>query len=186
MFINAHCKRKCSVVGAGADSKSNAKEASPSSKRPAKRKPDMAAASKFSTAATPAKSAKAAKSSQVNGDKEAVAQVQNEDQEAQVDKDWSQFYLMKNEPDDFSVDDLACEPDQTTCWGAAAAASAALRTEFLALNVTPSSSLHCSWLYEGSAAESVWCSIVQTHVLSNAVISQTCRPQPRTLQYIEH
>lgn len=33
-------------------------------------------------------------------------------------KDFSAFYLMKNEPDDFSVDDLAKEPEQTTCWGA--------------------------------------------------------------------
>lgn len=32
-------------------------------------------------------------------------------------KDWSAFYLMKNEPDDFSVDDLAKEPNGTTCWG---------------------------------------------------------------------
>lgn len=35
-----------------------------------------------------------------------------------IPKDFSAFYLIKSEPNDYSVDDLAKEPDQTTCWGA--------------------------------------------------------------------
>jgi hypothetical protein len=31
--------------------------------------------------------------------------------------DYSVHYLMKSEPEDFSIDDLAKEPNQTTCWG---------------------------------------------------------------------
>jgi hypothetical protein len=33
-------------------------------------------------------------------------------------KDWSAFYLIKSEPSDYSIDDLAKEEGQTTCWGA--------------------------------------------------------------------
>lgn len=31
--------------------------------------------------------------------------------------DYSEHYLMKSEPEDFNIDDLAKEPNQTTCWG---------------------------------------------------------------------
>jgi hypothetical protein len=42
----------------------------------------------------------------------------NQTDGALLSKDFSPFYLMKNEPDDFSIDDLASEPSQRTCWGA--------------------------------------------------------------------
>ena len=35
-----------------------------------------------------------------------------------IPKDFSAHYLIKSEPNDYSVDDLAKEPNQTTCWGA--------------------------------------------------------------------
>jgi hypothetical protein len=35
-----------------------------------------------------------------------------------ISKDFSAHYLIKSEPNDYSVDDLAKEPNQTTCWGA--------------------------------------------------------------------
>jgi hypothetical protein len=49
---------------------------------------------------------------------------QKTDEDSNVDdrsKNYSDHYLMKNEPDDFSVDDLAKEPQQLTCWGEALA-----------------------------------------------------------------
>lgn len=38
-------------------------------------------------------------------------------QGANKSKDFSDFYLIKSEPSDYSIDDLMKEEHQTTCWG---------------------------------------------------------------------
>lgn len=38
--------------------------------------------------------------------------------DADLPKDHSEFYLIKSEPSDYSIDDLTKEKQQTTCWGA--------------------------------------------------------------------
>jgi hypothetical protein len=86
----------------------------PAPARPAKRK-----AAQRGGAAPAAGGAAAATADAVSGP--ARAEASGEDPAAT--KDHSAYYLMKNEPDDFSIDDLAQEPGQTTCWGARALAT---------------------------------------------------------------
>lgn len=65
---------------------------------------------------------------ETNGAAKKVAEKKvEEDTKPQADKYWSDFYLMKNEPDDFSVDDLAETEGQTCHWGTQQPQSAQLR-----------------------------------------------------------
>jgi hypothetical protein len=50
---------------------------------------------------------------------EEVPESQEQENGAEHNKYSSPYYLMKNEPKDYSIDDLENEPDQTSCWGAA-------------------------------------------------------------------
>lgn len=47
---------------------------------------------------------------------EEVPESQEEENGAEPNKYSSSYYLMKNEPKDYSIDDLEKEPDQTSCW----------------------------------------------------------------------
>lgn len=79
----------------------------------AKRKAPAAAAAPALKRAT----AKAANGETKKPPAAVAAAKAEEDAKAHAVKYWSEYYLMKNEPDDFSIDDLANAPLQTCHWG---------------------------------------------------------------------